>query len=168
MHAHQQGAHARRGHERITFLLASRCSSIAPPPAAVWRCRLCVGTRNPSPDSRVVNIMPRRAGALALVALVALVALTGHAVESASLRRAAPLDVDADAMVEDPSQLTDEQLHLSHGSLTPDKLESMKTEMKSLKTTLDSLLTKQAVLSYQYKDALQVSLPFLVTNPRTQ
>ena len=31
----------------------------------------------------------------------------------------------------------------------------MKTEMKSLKTTLDSLLTKQAVLSYQYKDALR-------------
>ena len=62
-----------------------------------------------------------------------------------------PMDVDPDAMVDDPSKLTDEQLHLSHGTLTPAKLEEMKKEMATLQDSLSTLMDKQAQLTTMYK-----------------
>ena len=62
-----------------------------------------------------------------------------------------PMDVDPDAMVDDPSKLTDEQLHLSHGTLTPAKLEEMKKEMATLQDSLSGLMDKQAQLTTMYK-----------------
>ena len=61
------------------------------------------------------------------------------------------MDVDPDAMVDDPSKLTDEQLHLSHGTLTPAKLEEMKKEMATLQDSLSGLMDKQAKLTTMYK-----------------
>ena len=117
-HAHQhtntRSSYARRGHERITFLLASRCSSIAPPTAAVWRCRLCVRTRTLAPTA--ASLTSCRAAPehwpLSRLSPLSPSRVTRSSPPAALLRL---MWTDA---VEDPSQLTDEQLHLSHGSLT--------------------------------------------------
>eukprot|EP00946_MAST-07B_sp_MAST-7B-sp1_P005032 g5032.t1 len=61
-----------------------------------------------------------------------------------------PMDVDPDAMVDDPSKLTDEQLHLSHGTLTPAKLDEMKKEMAKLQGSLAMLMDKQSQLTTVY------------------
>jgi hypothetical protein len=62
-----------------------------------------------------------------------------------------PMDVDPGAMVDDPSKLTDDQLHLSHGSLTPAKLDAMKKEMTTLQGSLATLMDKQSQLTTVYK-----------------
>ena len=61
-----------------------------------------------------------------------------------------PIDVDPAAMAGNIDDLTDEQLHLNHGSLTPTKLAAMKEEMKTLQKSLGTLMDKQTALQTQY------------------
>jgi hypothetical protein len=61
------------------------------------------------------------------------------------------IDVDPAAMQGDPNDLTDEQLHLNHGSLTPTKLTAMKAEMQVLQQSLGNLMEKQTALQTKYE-----------------
>jgi hypothetical protein len=61
------------------------------------------------------------------------------------------IDVDPAAMNSNPEDLTDEQLHLSHGSLTPTKLKAMKEQMSALQKSLGTLMDKQTKLQTQYE-----------------
>jgi hypothetical protein len=82
--------------------------------------------------------------------LASLVATTGLHIRG-PFQAEEKMDVDPAAMSGDPNALTDDQLHLSHGSLTPAKLTEMKEEMKTLQKSLGTLMDRQTALSTQYK-----------------
>jgi membrane protein involved in colicin uptake len=91
------------------------------------------------------------------VFLFTLLLLSAHEMVSSNLRGGGPfqaeesIDVDPAAMAGNTDDLTDDQLHLSHGTLTPAKLSAMKTEMVTLQKSLGSLMDKQTELTTQYK-----------------
>ena len=88
---------------------------------------------------------------LLLLATLCIVTTTGINILRGPFQAEEKMDVDPAAMSGDPNALTDDQLHLSHGSLTPAKLTEMKAEMKSLQQSLGTLMDRQTVLSTQYK-----------------
>ena len=96
------------------------------------------------------------AARFATLALLVMALASAPTAEASSLLRGPfmkeePMDVDPNAMVDDPSKLTDDQLHLAHGSLTPAKLEEMKKEMATLQGSLAMLMEKQSQLTTVYK-----------------
>ena len=117
--------------------------------------RITRGASDSLESSSLVNMNPPRA-TLALALLVHTCLSWRSGTTALMIRRGPfmqeePMDVDPAAMVDDPSKLTDDQLHLSHGTLTPAKLAAMKKEMATLQGSLSMLMDKQAQLTTVYK-----------------
>ena len=83
--------------------------------------------------------MHQRTTLLLLASLCIVTTTTGINILRGPFQAEEKMDVDPAAMSGDPNALTDDQLHLSHGSLTPAKLAGMKSEMKSLQKSLERM-----------------------------